>query len=376
MKSLLLHKLRARSDDARRAVRRRVGDRDARDRRGRERGGAGADQGAGLDQRDPAQHEAAGDRAGAARRPRGVAYGLTDRRLRPHRARRCPRRTWRVVPVREHRQDLRAGAPGPTARGRHRCPEYLESATCAIARRPLADAASTSSASRNVAVLGATSRGRCSRCATRSARRSRSADYLHRRRRARRLGRESGASEPSLDSCVFIPLTTSRERFGDEIRAGSSGSMERERVELHEIKVKLRVDRRRRARGRGAPRMLGLETGRARQRRGTSHRAARAPARSRGEQADLQHRARLDRRDHAARRRHRHHERDARDRDRAHARDRHPARARRASAAHRPQFLVETVVLSVGGALGVALGLVIPARDAHPRCDARSTRRR
>jgi putative ABC transport system permease protein len=53
------------------------------------------------------------------------------------------------------------------------------------------------------------------------------------------LGRQSGSVGPSLDSCVYIPITTSRRRFGDEITKRSGGSFERERVELHEIKIKL-----------------------------------------------------------------------------------------------------------------------------------------
>ena len=54
------------------------------------------------------------------------------------------------------------------------------------------------------------------------------------------LGRASGsASGVSLDNCLFIPLTTSRSRFGDEQTMRSGGSFKRERVELHEVKVKM-----------------------------------------------------------------------------------------------------------------------------------------
>jgi putative ABC transport system permease protein len=42
-----------------------------------------------------------------------------------------------------------------------------------------------------------------------------------------------------LDECVFIPSTTSRARFGDEVRRRSTGSDERTRVELSEIKLQL-----------------------------------------------------------------------------------------------------------------------------------------
>ncbi len=57
------------------------------------------------------------------------------------------------------------------------------------------------------------------------------------------LGRQSGSVGPSLDSCTFIPLNTSRRRFGDELTTRSGGSFSRERVELHEIKIKLDSDR-------------------------------------------------------------------------------------------------------------------------------------
>ncbi len=53
------------------------------------------------------------------------------------------------------------------------------------------------------------------------------------------LGRNSGNIGPSLDSCVFIPITTSRKRYGDETTNSSGGSFSRERVELHEITVQL-----------------------------------------------------------------------------------------------------------------------------------------
>ena len=53
------------------------------------------------------------------------------------------------------------------------------------------------------------------------------------------LGRNSGSVGPSLDSCIYVPISTSRRRFGDETTKRSGGSFERERVELHEIKVKL-----------------------------------------------------------------------------------------------------------------------------------------
>jgi putative ABC transport system permease protein len=53
------------------------------------------------------------------------------------------------------------------------------------------------------------------------------------------LGRASGSVGPPLDICVFIPISTSRSRIGDETTTRSGGTTTRERVELHEIKVKL-----------------------------------------------------------------------------------------------------------------------------------------
>src|SRR5690606_28578765 len=45
------------------------------------------------------------------------------------------------------------------------------------------------------------------------------------------LGRASGSVGPPLDQCVFVPLTTSRARFGDVTTIRSGGSFSRERVE-------------------------------------------------------------------------------------------------------------------------------------------------
>ena len=55
------------------------------------------------------------------------------------------------------------------------------------------------------------------------------------------IGREAGPGGTPLDQCLFVPLTTSRARFGDEIRKRSTGSEERTRVELHEVKLELRT---------------------------------------------------------------------------------------------------------------------------------------
>jgi len=53
------------------------------------------------------------------------------------------------------------------------------------------------------------------------------------------VGRAASPGGVPLDECVFIPSTTSRSRFGDEVRRRSTGSDERTRVELSEIKLQL-----------------------------------------------------------------------------------------------------------------------------------------
>jgi putative ABC transport system permease protein len=55
------------------------------------------------------------------------------------------------------------------------------------------------------------------------------------------VGREAGPGGTPLDQCVFVPITTSRSRFGDEIRKESTGNRERARIELAEIKIRMRT---------------------------------------------------------------------------------------------------------------------------------------
>ena len=57
----------------------------------------------------------------------------------------------------------------------------------------------------------------------------------------RGVGREASPGGVPLDLCVFVPISTSRARFGDETRKRSVGSEERTRVELSEIKLRLRT---------------------------------------------------------------------------------------------------------------------------------------
>jgi putative ABC transport system permease protein len=54
------------------------------------------------------------------------------------------------------------------------------------------------------------------------------------------LGRDAGPAGTSVDQCIFVPITTSRARFGDAILKQGGGSFEITRVELSEIKLKLR----------------------------------------------------------------------------------------------------------------------------------------
>ncbi len=53
------------------------------------------------------------------------------------------------------------------------------------------------------------------------------------------MGRAASPGGIPLDECVFIPISTSRARFGDVVRKRSTGSDERTRVELTEIKLQL-----------------------------------------------------------------------------------------------------------------------------------------
>jgi putative ABC transport system permease protein len=52
-------------------------------------------------------------------------------------------------------------------------------------------------------------------------------------------GRAAGPAGTTYDECVFTAISSSRRRFGDEIRTSSGGSFKNERVELHEIKVRV-----------------------------------------------------------------------------------------------------------------------------------------
>lgn len=52
-------------------------------------------------------------------------------------------------------------------------------------------------------------------------------------------GRAAGPAGTTYDECMFIPISTSRRRFGEEVTTSSGGSFKRERIELHEIKAKL-----------------------------------------------------------------------------------------------------------------------------------------
>lgn len=52
-------------------------------------------------------------------------------------------------------------------------------------------------------------------------------------------GRTAGAGSTPYDECMFVPINTSRRRFGEQITTRSGGSFSRERVELNEVKVKM-----------------------------------------------------------------------------------------------------------------------------------------
>jgi len=52
-------------------------------------------------------------------------------------------------------------------------------------------------------------------------------------------GRTAGAGSTPYDECMFVPMMTSRRRFGEEVTTRAGGSFSRERVELNEVKVKM-----------------------------------------------------------------------------------------------------------------------------------------
>jgi putative ABC transport system permease protein len=52
-------------------------------------------------------------------------------------------------------------------------------------------------------------------------------------------GRAAGPQGTTLDECVFVAMTSSRRRFGDEVFTRMGGATKNERVELHEVKVKV-----------------------------------------------------------------------------------------------------------------------------------------
>ena len=58
----------------------------------------------------------------------------------------------------------------------------------------------------------------------------------------RKLGRRSGSVGRSVDDCIFIPISTSRARFGETNIKRGGGNMEMESVQLHEIKVKVKEE--------------------------------------------------------------------------------------------------------------------------------------
>lgn len=55
----------------------------------------------------------------------------------------------------------------------------------------------------------------------------------------REQGRTAGAGSTPYDECMFVPINTSRRRFGEQVTTRSGGSFSRERVELNEVKVQM-----------------------------------------------------------------------------------------------------------------------------------------
>src|SRR5262249_27080375 len=55
------------------------------------------------------------------------------------------------------------------------------------------------------------------------------------------LGRDVSPGGTPLDQCIFVPITTSRARFGDELRRVAQGSEGRTRLDGNEVKLRLRT---------------------------------------------------------------------------------------------------------------------------------------
>ncbi len=55
----------------------------------------------------------------------------------------------------------------------------------------------------------------------------------------REQGRTAGAGSTPYDECMFVPINTSRRRFGEQVTTRSGGSFSRERIELNEVKVQM-----------------------------------------------------------------------------------------------------------------------------------------
>ncbi len=58
----------------------------------------------------------------------------------------------------------------------------------------------------------------------------------------KKLGRRSGSVGRSVDECIFIPISTSRARFGETNIKRGGGNFQMESVQLHEIKVKVKEE--------------------------------------------------------------------------------------------------------------------------------------
>ncbi len=170
-------------------------------------------------------------------RRQALAYGLTYLDL--ERVQATFPSAEHVVPVRELQQNLRAGALWTSTVLVGTTPRYLDVLSLAVRDGRWLSQIDEERLD-NVLVLGAAARDVLFPVddplgATVQAGRTRFTvvGVLE------RVGRAASPGGVPLDECVFVPMGTSRARFGDEVRRASTGSEERTRVELSEIKVQL-----------------------------------------------------------------------------------------------------------------------------------------
>ena len=168
----------------------------------------------------------------------GVAYGLLYRDA-DHIRSLIPDAE-EVVSVRETPKDLRRGAYWSSSIVLGTSPEYLEVMSMSVAEgRWLTDL--DLDRRENFTVLGATAAKSLFPVENPIGESVRAGDMSFTVIGVlETLGRDAGPAGTPVDQCIFVPITTSRRRFGDSTLKQTAGSMEMTVVELSEVKVRLR----------------------------------------------------------------------------------------------------------------------------------------